>query len=404
MLRSTMNVHSCLLSLSRQRILFAEAQIYNYIFSQCLPRARQHLQSHSEHPNASIHTCGCYEGVHEHEHWLIRLTLKIKECATFSPAGFTLEASTYLSALPDATPYVSGSRARHRYAVTDQDVINTLKAVLYQWLQIPPNKDAEFRAAMVEIFHKYLGAGSLLLPSIWQLCVDVPEWVYTDSQEFQSNLRHTENEPLRTFSRCTEALPAAIRGTGTRILLDGLWSKYKMLSSALRTNGRSLASNDRACSSTLMHNIQTLRLDQLKAFLVCSLQFSQGKLGAEHPCYQLLTQNTDFYLPLREHAPARRNFLRIANADSLKTPEGFFNLIVFRLLFYNSEASRTVDFNFTLQTLKEFRSTHERDFYYNSRAYGNINFYRSIPELMDLHWKLAHSLWPSFVAKINGTL
>ena len=177
-----------------------------------------------------------------------------------------------------------------------------------------------------------------------------------------------------------------------------------MLASALRTNGRSLASNDRACSSTLMHNIQTLRLDQLKAFLVCSLQFSQGKLGAEHPCYQLLTQNTDFYLPLREHAPARRNFLRIANADSLKTPEGLFNLIVFRLLFYNSEASRTVDFNFTLQTLKEFRSTHERDFYYNSRAYGNINFYRSIPELMDLHWKLAHSLWPSFVAKINGTL
>ena len=165
-----------------------------------------------------------------------------------------------------------------------------------------------------------------------------------------------------------------------------------MLSAALRTNGRSLASKDGASSSTLIHNIQTLRLDQLKAFLLCSLQFTQGTLDLEHPCHPLLKDKTDFYLPLREHAPARRNFLRIANADSLKTPEGFFNLIVFRLLFYNSEASRTVDFNFTLQTLKEFRSTHERDFYYNSRAYGNINFYRSIPELMDLHWKLAHSM------------
>ena len=389
--------------ISQQRILYVESQLYSIVYSTCLPRARCHLDSHRAHGR---NPCKCLDAVHPHNQWLVRLVIKIDDRLTISPNDFTLDPQDFLPSLAGARPFVHvllGNRRRYYETPVDtQIVLNTLRSILYQWLEIPDDKDAEYRSAIVEIFHNSLGPGALLLPSVWLLCSSVPEWVYSDVLEFQKSYRYTDAEPLRLFAKCVDLLPAHeeyMKGTG---LIHDLWGKYKTLTTALRTEGKSLLPVKAA--PTVPSPADSTSPLGLSTFLQDCLKHRTGNLSPRHPLYTNLRDNPDFYHPFREKAPSRVNFTSQVTKNFLESPRGLFNLLVFRILMFNSPAGREAAFDFTLDSFEEYWATHDLSFFYNPCAYGAISDGRLNPDVYRLYWILSKVLWPALIAKNKGML
>ena len=406
-LRDKSNINNCLVALSRQRILFVESHIYNFVLSLCLPRARSLIQCHRAHSSEAASPCPCYEGLHPHEHWLLKLVLKIDQSLAWTSNSFSLDPTLYLPKLIQATPYTrnfaSNLRRMHDDAVPEQSIINTLKDVLYHWLNIPNDAKAQFRAAMVNIFHTTLGSGALMLPNVWELCQQVPRWVYSTSTG-----HYSKDDPLVTFGTAVKLLPAALPNTTTYHLLKLLWEKYERFCAAQNSRGKTslkLVRNPTEFDSASL-DLSDVRLHIFKNFLIDSSRFVKHTLPHSHSCFDVFQRRTDFVLPLRELAPCRVNLVRSLNSDRLRTPRGLFNLLVFRVLMYNTDAARTEDFNFDVQSIKTFRLTYDADrnskYYYNSCAYGSNNPGRKDSNLMDLYWTLSVRLWPQFVADSEG--
>ena len=402
MLRKQSNIHTCVLALTRQRILYVEATLYTFIFGICIPTARRVIANHRSSCANTNNTCSCFEGVHAHEQWLIRLVLKINNLLLIMPNKFTLYPSEFLPKLSDATPYVHEvppNRNRYQIAtVPEQLVLNALRNVLYQWLGIPADKNAEYRSVIVENLHQILGAGALLLPSVWKLCSTTPEWIYTNAQEYRHQQRATDAVPLSVFVQSIKAIPAQVQEQ-----LDLLWTKYKVLGTGLRSNGRILPT--KTISSTGGISSQALpptSLKVFKEFLLNCLKVVKGVNPNDCNYTEKLKDEPDFYLPLREYAPSRSNFKNKIQPNTLKTPIGFFNLLVFRILMFNTDAGRETDYNFDLNTLEQFRLTHDIHHYYNSRAYGSTNDGRRDPDLYRLYWVLSETLWPALLSRNEG--
>ena len=290
---------------------------------------------------------------------------------------------------------------RNRYqiaAVPEQLVLNALRNVLYQWLHIPADKNAEYRSVIVENLHQILGAGALLLPSVWKLCSTTPEWIYTSTHEYRHQQRATDAVPLSVFVQCIKAIPVIVQEQ-----LDLLWTSYKLLGTGLRSNGRVVPPKNIPSSSSISSQaISPASLEIFKGFLLNCLKVVEGVDTEKCNYREKLEAEADFYLPLREYAPSRLNFIKKLTPNDLKTPLGFFNLLVFRILTFNTDAGRETDCNFDLDTLEQFRLNHNIDHYYNSRAYGSTNDGRRDPDLYRLYWVLSETLWPAFVSRNEG--
>ena len=403
-LRKQSNIHTCVISLTRQRILYVEATLYTFIFGICLSTARKVIANHRSSCVNKGGNCGCFEGVHAHEQWLIRLVLKIDNLLLITPNKFTLYPSDFLPKLQDATPYlheVPSSRNRYQInVVPEQLVLNALRNVLYQWLHIPADKNAEYRSVIVENLHQVLGAGALLLPSVWQLCSTTPEWIYTNTHEYRHRQRATNAIPLSVFVQSIKAIPNPVREQ-----LDLLWTRYKSLGTGLRSNGRivptkTIPSNDSSSFESVASASESLKA--FKAFLLDCWKVVEGLTPTNSSFREKLRAQPDFYHPLREHAPSRLNFIRKVQPATLKTPLGFFNLILFRILMFNSDAGRETDYNFDLDSLEQFRLANDIAYYYNPTAYGSTNDGRRDPDLYRLYWILSEALWPNLLSRNEG--
>ena len=312
--------------------------------------------------------------------------------------------SDFLPKLQDAPPYVHEvPPSRNRYQITvvpEQLVLNALRNVLYQWLHIPADKNAEYRSVIVENLHQVLGAGALLLPSVWQLCSTTPEWIYTNTQEYRHRQRATNAIPLSVFVQSIKAMPVLVRER-----LDLLWTQYKLLGTALRSNGRivptkTMPSNDDSSLGAVASASGSL--NAFRDFLLDCLKVVEGLTPSNSYYREKLQAQPDFYHPLREHAPSRLNFIKKVQPTTLKTPLGFFNLILFRILMFNTDAGRETDYKFDLDSLEQFRLTHDIAYYYNPRAYGTTNDGRRDPDLYRLYWILSEALWPSLLSRNEG--
>lgn len=148
------------------------------------------------------------------------------------------------------------------------------------------------------------------------------------------------------------------------------------------------------------------RYQLFKGFLLDSLKATKGELLPGHPMYQWLTdpKHADFYLPLREKAPSRQNLLTqpYSPLTKLREPAGLFNLLLFHVLCFNSETSRNMPFNFTLDTFQAFRSEYVLSDWYNYRAYGSSNMARRAEELPAKYWKMSQAVWTQFLETMTG--
>lgn len=407
-LREKSSINSCLVALSQQRILFVESHIYNYILSSCLPYARLVIRNHQTHLSVRTSLCSCYDDVHPHDQWLVKLVLRLDQLLSWTPNSFVLQPASYLPRLTNASPFVRNiPPSRHRISsipVPEQLIITTIKEVLYFWLDIPYNREAEYRAAMVDIFHGCLGAGSLILSSVWSLCHKVPRWIYTPP-----SVRSQGDDPLFLFSEIVKILPVAFPNTAPYHSLKSLWQKYELFctSCSSKNNQLTIVRNPITFHG-IGSDIANTKIEIFKTFLLDCWRFVGKRLPHDHQCFLRLHTRTDFFLPLREHAPCRVNFTRSVNGHFLQTPKGLFNLLVFRVLMYNSDAARNEVFNFDLESLNAFRVQHDNanntKYYYNNNAYGAFSPRRQDHELMKRYWNLCSRVWPKFIADNKGSM
>ena len=408
-LRQQPNVSQCQVLLYQQRILYVESTLYSFVYSSCLSRARTYIDMHQAHENLNPSLpCDCFSKVHDHDQWLLRLVVRLNDLLPSSANNYTLRPEDYLPMLTKATPFVhivDGNRVRYYEKPVEQQVIlNVIRSILYHWLDIPNDKNAEYRSAIVEIFHNLLGPGALLIPSVWDLCSSPPIWVYSSRSEYKKTRRSVDDEPLKIFAKCVELLPAHkeyMKGIG---LIQQLWDKYKILGTALRTEGKSLLASKAAAqsSSSTSSPTTTLSVARFLTFLRDCLKYTTGELAKTHNLYTPLHNQADFFLPLREKAPSRTHFNDKVTRKFLETPQGLFNLLVFRVLLFNSPAAREVNYDFTLNTFEHFWANHELSHMYNPAAYGTASGGRRNPEVYRLYWILSQSLWPELIERNNS--
>lgn len=409
LLRIKEMVNASLVTLTRQRILIVEAQIYNFVINLCLPNARKYLQNHHSHSTSSDIICPCFTTSHSHKHWLIYLIFKIHTLLLASnPNGFTLIPQQYLPKLTAATPFIYQRRVRHLAPDDFQPAIDTLKLVLYQWLNIPVSRDAEYRCILVNQLYNHLGPASLLLPGVWTLCYKFPKWIFVDTPNTDGSQLNIA--PLRLFSACIQALPAASPDSIDYKLLNELWDLFMQFMTAVRGGNRTRTNIQLYDGPEVELNpaLAEARLMQFVEFLQTSLKATKNELHPSHKLYNQLTQpiHADFYMPLREFAPSRTNLRNQPTGplSRLRDPIGFFNLLTFRLLCFNTEASRTLPFDFTIESLQGFREIHKdnKKYWHNSSAYGNQSPFWMTEGVMERLWNSAHTVWPIFLKTMTG--
>lgn len=188
-----------------------------------------------------------------------------------------------------------------------------------------------------------------------QPCKGVPCWIYSNQYEYKTS--RLSKTPLEVFTLKVLELPAAKPSTIEQELLRELWDEYKSFNYSLRSIGQTnLYLNNKPIDEALT----TTQFQQLVEFLQSAIQYTDNSITLDNPHYNHFVQEPDFYLPLWEFAPSHINFLiqQDGPLGKLNTEKGLFNLLVFHILCYNTEASWTYHFNFDNDTLEKFRQHH----------------------------------------------
>lgn len=133
---------------------------------------------------------------------------------------------------------------------------------------------------------------------------------------------------------------------------------------------------------------------------------------------QALLDNLDFLLPQRELAPCRRAVSPQFTRDIMKTPNGLFSILIFRLIAYRTQPFLTMpdlerrvvfnsleDWEIYLEQLKERFGEQPLDCYCNWRAFEGQTQTGRVLENAALYWDVAeHCAWSKHFVGNNQLL
>lgn len=388
-------------NITRGRYLVVENEIYGIITTLCLPAARQVAEKHRRHVKGSNPdiVCQCAETGHEHEQWLAKLVMRIYTLLTLSVLEDDIDSRDYLKSLepPRVFPYrIPKQRRNFTSDPPTQKIIDIFKAILFHWFNMPQSNAAEKRSIMINTLQQQLGMGVIFLPDVWSLCIDPPSWIMQHSKKLGKKRRRIQ--PLILFQSAVVSLEAAAPGTEEFELMEQIWERYKTFILSVRQGPKGLP-----VAIPLNQNLELSEknFSNFVLFLRKSLQASKGELPELDPFYPYLCHNPDFFMPLREKAPSRMNATSQENSifSQIEHPQGFFNLLIFRILAFNTQASRTGRFDFTYNSLLQFMKDNDKTLWYNPRAYGNPCRGWDHVDTWKRYWDAVHLVWASRVKK-----
>lgn len=120
--------------------------------------------------------------------WLTKLTKTVQSTLACGDAVVLKSADFIKGVVPKASVYTEEARAPGtvgrrrrlaRYQIPDETV-EVVRRALHHWMGSSSSFVVQARVQLTNILLRYLGAGSLLVPSIWNLYIGLPPWLFTE--------------------------------------------------------------------------------------------------------------------------------------------------------------------------------------------------------------------------------
>ena len=338
--------------LCREHIMIAETVITDFLFKECTTRCAEVLETES------------WDACSETD-WLPRLC-RNTAAALESRQERVLTSSEYISTtdVPERTWTV---KRRPMADVLQGQLSVTAGAevsrILRDWFNLTVTFQSQARAALVNMFITCLGSGSLLLDSTWEVYETLPSWLFdSDARIGRDGQSHTavKFNPglMSTFKEALQNSKPADRASEVFRQMSALQQAYEALGEAARTRvgsarkgGSQLASLPiRRSAAQLLREgpapvgpSTDVSAQAVRRFLREAYDVRSGPGDTPQRRTKLqkrMLANLDFFQPLREWGPSRQRINgRVGtgiDADFARTRAGFFSLMVFRLISFNT--------------------------------------------------------------------
>jgi len=253
--------------------------------------------------------------------WLLSLVTKLENLLSPASTSTHIEISS-ADYLPFQPPLIYSSlKPRNRYAMEQRSIIirDTIAKVMGEWFGVPNDPTVCLSSTLIQILVQRYGKAVLLLEPIWDLFND--PWktlVYKGRRA-----RRTKKEGEKATEYLQKVLPPVVGGDATFLQdLDSFATGHPSEETQTR-------------SKTIRYRIL------IKPLLVYLNVMQDLELSQPQSDRRLATvvNEPDLYYPFSHNIPssqAARRHIFDAGAQ-LKTQAGLFNVILYRLLYFNSE-------------------------------------------------------------------
>lgn len=369
--KDTAEWHNAWGNVFRQRVMLCERHLNAALLMKLEGLARAAI-------DGGATNAGCTED------WLYRMLDRIRsdiECGM----DIRLNSKTYLPDIQIGIEYVKGA---HKRALNEEKlqemVVLTAIAATRTWFGLQNEFLTEARSNFVDILMDHYGPGALLLPDVWDAYIDMPKWLFDMDVLYprRTNLKFTPEYHI-TFQRIVASTAAADHTTQAFRRFHALKLAYRGLvdrvhhsleaigaTSAPKKRKVKLVEDDYDIEKEVAAGPSPQRGDISLAPARISLLLREAAYAAEgrtDGCTSLqkhIAAKTDLLQPLREAGVSRT---RINGRDGehltsthLCTQAGFFTLLLFRNILYNSKYLHSAKIEATdrrvlFQSVKDFQ-------------------------------------------------
>ena len=354
-------IHSVWLNITHQRVMMSKTWVIQYLYEDCKTQVRK-LSAHHRHHIFSADgnmSCDCmqhWESLHgDTSSWLARLCLDLSHKLTVGGHNHIWEVSSasYLPVL-DPPMRVSYQLTTWKARIPsdderfDSDIAWNVITLITSWLKFPSNamKGLIRQAGFVSSISQVLGKESLLLPAVWDLYKADPKWITQRYKISQPSLMG--GDAFYEFKCALRTCSAAKPDSTERHMLLQIQSVHEEFMKISKTTV-SQASRSQVAQIMAPSEQQPMTIYSGNAvnFLLVILRDALDSLGPtaaqrSEKQFQLIAEDSDNFLALREHGASRRRILSCPNNPfedrNIVTNAGLFSAFYFRARSFRSPA------------------------------------------------------------------
>lgn len=423
MLKATAEWHYVWTNVFRQRVMLCERHLITALTTKFAALAGDTLDGReTDEPTEAEPT---------EANWLSRMLDHIRTCLECR-LDIRLDSSTYIpNILEGALYHKKANRQLYTEAVPRKQVIEIAVAATRTWFDMANGYVTDARANFVTIVMDHYGPGALLLPHVWQVYIQMPSW--TSDVEVHDTRRTKikfSPEQHKTLRRMVANSEAADHTTNAFLSLHKLKMAYRDLvdrvhyslaaavaPSAPKKRKTKVVDDDydadkEAASGPVPErgdiSLAPGRITRLLQEAACATKAPAAK---STPLQKRIAGNTDLLQPLREEGVSRtringRNGERLTS-DHACTQAGFFSLLVFRNILYNTPYlhstkltlserrvlfSSPADFKKHMKTITTKHCIEDKEAYFcNRKALSSQTITGRTTSTVAKYWKLAQA-------------
>lgn len=345
---------------------------------------------------------------YEQCNWIERLICDIHNAmaSSSSKRQRSFSSGAYLPDIPSVSTSIPLGRRSTDPKTIKERARSGCRTLLKTWLNFPLDPADERRYDITKFLRQFSSHHAIfLLDNTWQLFINADVVVGKSESIYNGLSTALESHPLNN--------PESTESTFLKHLqnLFVQWGEWLKPASHLK---KSPQSNPDTPNVPITSEIAKIRhqffihwLRQILPVLHSNPEdensVSVQLTDSGNPLQKKVCSNPDFYLPFRERAPTRQKAIKAdySSAESLRTKEGFWNLLCHRGVFFGSKFAEERESTYfkDLDAWKEFyKSSNKSDAYFcNMNAYGTSISQRTL-YLMEEYWQAADH-WVAYLAK-----
>lgn len=419
-LRDTAEWHYVWTNVFRQRVMLCERHLATVLIGRLEELARDAKDGDTIETDGTVG-------------WLNRLLDHIRtnlECGM----EIRLDSSAYIPHIVQGALYIEKAHKRaYTASHLDEQAPKIAVAAVRSWLGMANQYLTQARASFITILMDHYGPGALLLPHVWAVYIRMPSWL-SDDEVFNPTRTKTEfrREQHRTLRRILATSAAADHTSETFRRLHELKQAYRDLVDRVhysleavvqpatrKKRSAKVISDDYDVQTEVTAGPQPQRGDvalapgKIKQMLQAAARVSKGQQIGATSLQKRIAAKTDLLQPLREEGVSRTR-INGRNGENLSathacTRAGFFSLLVFRNILYNTpylhNTSPVKDIRVLFKTPADFfkhldairtkhgiKSKNEESYFCNKQALSQQPIGGRSTATATKFWKLAASI------------